>query len=149
MNDNKNNKLGLVLVGLGTYSTGELAPALEETAHCYLAGVVSGDQGKCEQWKQQHNLKDQNIYSYETFDRIKDNPEIDIVYVVLPNSMHKEFVIRAARAGKHVITEKPMATSVEDCQEMIDACRNAGVMLSIGYRLHFDPFNQEHKEDKK
>jgi predicted dehydrogenase len=57
--------------------------------------------------------------------------------------MHAEFVIRAAQAGKHVICEKPMATTVEDCQRMIDACKEAGVKLSMGYRLHFDPFNKE------
>jgi len=143
MDNNSDKKLGIGLVGLGTYSSGELAPALKETSHCYLAGVVSGAREKREQWKQEHNLKDDNVYSYENFDSIRDNPEIDIVYVVLPNSMHKEFVIRAANAGKHVICEKPMATTISDCQQMMETCQNAGVMLSVGYRLHFDPFNQE------
>lgn len=136
-------KLGIALVGLGTYSEKELGPALKETSHCYLAGVVSSERDKCEQWKKEYNLKDENLYSYDDFDEISSNQDIDIVYVVLPNDMHAEFVIRAAKAGKHVICEKPMATTVEDCQRMIDACREAGVKLAMGYRLHYDPYNQE------
>lgn len=137
------SKLGIALVGLGTYSKKQLGPALKETAHCRLMGVVSGHAEKCEEWRIKYNLKDKNLYSYENFDEIKFNRDIDIIYVVLPNAKHAEFVIRAAQAGKHVISEKPMATTVEDCQRMIDACKEAGVKLSMGYRLHFDPFNQE------
>lgn len=136
-------KLGIALVGLGTYSENQLAPALKETAYCRLAGVVSGSAEKREKWRARYDLPEKNLYSYENFDELSKNADIDIVYVVLPNSMHAAYVIRAARAGKHVICEKPMATSVEDCHRMIEACRAAGVKLSIGYRLHFDPFNQE------
>ncbi|MCC9139028.1 Gfo/Idh/MocA family protein, partial [Pontibacter silvestris] len=89
-----------------------------------------------------YNIPEKNIYSYETFDQIKDNPDIDIIYIVLPNGMHAEYTIRAAQAGKHVISEKPMATSVEDAQRMIEACKQNNVSLSIGYRLHFEPHNQ-------
>jgi predicted dehydrogenase len=136
-------KLGIALVGLGGYSTGQLAPALQETKHCYLAGIVTGTPAKAEKWKSQYNIPDKNIYNYQTFDSIKDNPDIDIVYVVLPNALHAEYVIRAAKAGKHVICEKPMAVTVEDCDRMIEACKQAGKMLSIGYRLHFEPHNLE------
>lgn len=136
-------KLGVALVGLGSYATGQLGPALEETQRCYLAGIVTGTPAKAEAWKQKYGIPEENVYNYETFDRVADNPDIDIIYVVLPNSMHAEYVIRAAQAGKHVITEKPMATSMRDCERMIDACREAGVKLSVGYRLHFDPFHQE------
>jgi len=135
-------KLGLALVGLGGYSSGQLAPALQETENCYLAGIVTGTPEKAEEWKQKYNIPDKNVYNYENFDQIKDNPDIDIIYVVLPNSMHAEYTIRAAQAGKHVISEKPMATSVEDCQRMIDACNQNNVKLSIGYRLHFEPYNR-------
>ncbi len=135
-------KLGIALVGLGSYSTGQLAPALQETEHCYLAGIVTGTPSKAETWKKKYNIPEKNIYNYETFDQIKDNPDIDVVYVVLPNSMHAEYTIRAAEAGKHVICEKPMATSVEDCQRMLDACSKNNVRLSIGYRLHYEPYNQ-------
>jgi predicted dehydrogenase len=136
-------KLGIALVGLGTYSEKQLAPALKETTYCYFAGVVSGSAEKREKWRVQYNLKENNLYSYENFDEIRSNMDIDIVYVVLPNAHHAEYVIRAAKAGKHVICEKPMATSAEDCHRMIQACKEAAVKLSIGYRLHFDPLNQE------
>lgn len=136
-------KLGIALVGLGKYATGQLAPALQQTAKCYLSGIVTGTPQKAKDWKARYALPDKNIYNYKNFDSIKDNADIDIVYVVLPNAMHAEFVIRAAKAGKHVICEKPMATSVEDCDEMIAACKEADRMLSIGYRLHFEPYNRE------
>ncbi|MGV3658049.1 MAG: Gfo/Idh/MocA family protein [Chitinophagaceae bacterium] len=136
-------KLGMALVGLGKYSKGQLAPALQETAHCYLAGIVTGSPDKAKKWQKAYNISDSNVYNYQNFDSIKDNSEIDIVYVVLPNAMHAEFVIRAARAGKHVICEKPMAVTVEECDKMMEACKEAGVMLSIGYRLHFEPHNKE------
>src|SRR5688572_762707 len=125
MNKEKKEKLGIALVGLGSYSTNELGPALKETSKCYLAGVVSGDAEKRRKWKAKYDLKDENLLSYDTFDSIVERPDIDIVYVVLPNAMHAEFVIRAAKAGKHVISEKPMATTVDDCRKMIDACANA------------------------
>jgi predicted dehydrogenase len=136
-------KLGIALVGLGKYAGGQLAPALQETKHCYLAGIVTGTPEKAADWKKKYDIPETNVYSYETFDTIRDNPDIDIIYVVLPNAMHAEYVIRAAKAGKHVICEKPMAVTVEDCDRMIAACKEAGKMLSIGYRLHFEPHNIE------
>jgi len=136
-------KLGVALVGLGGYSTRQLGPALLKTKNCYLAGIVTGTPAKQKIWADKYNIASKNIYNYENFDNIASNPDIDIVYVVLPVSMHKEFTIRAAQAGKHVISEKPMAISSKDCEDMITACRNAGKKLSIGYRLRFDPFNKE------
>ncbi|MFB6248803.1 MAG: Gfo/Idh/MocA family protein [Salinibacter sp.] len=134
--------LGVALVGLGNYATGQLAPALQETTKCELTGIVTGTPAKAETWKQKYDLPDENVYDYETYDRIADNDAIDIVYVVLPNAMHAEYTIRAAEAGKHVICEKPMATSAQACRDMIAACERAGVKLSIGYRLHFEPHHQ-------
>lgn len=136
-------KLGIALVGLGGYAGGQLAPALQETEHCYLAGIVTGTPQKAIDWKAKYNIPDANIYNYENFDDIKNNKDIDIVYVVLPNALHAEYVVRAAQAGKHVICEKPMAITVEECDKMIAACKEAGKLLSIGYRLHFEPYNQE------
>ena len=136
-------KLGVALVGLGKYSTGQLAPALQQTRLCRLAGVVTGSPAKAAKWKQQYQLPEQNVYNYKTFDRIADNPDIDIVYVVTPNALHAEFAVRAAQAGKHVICEKPMATTVADCEHMLAASKKAGKKLSIGYRLHFEPHHQE------
>lgn len=142
-NYTENQMLGVMLVGLGEYAGGQLGPALKETKHCCLKAVASGDPEKRKKWQKEYSLKAGNLYSYDNFDDIKNNPEIDIVYIVLPNSMHAEYVIRAAKAGKHVICEKPLATTVEDCHRMIDACHEAGVKLSMGYRLYFDHFNQE------
>ena len=107
-------KLGIALVGLGGYAGGQLAPALQQTEHCYLSGIVTGTPSKIDTWKTKYNIADKNVYNYENFDSIKNNPDIDIIYVVLPNSMHAEYVIRAAAAGKHVICEKPMALNVEE-----------------------------------
>ncbi|RVU03059.1 Gfo/Idh/MocA family oxidoreductase [Mucilaginibacter limnophilus] len=139
----KDKKLGIALVGLGGYAGGQLAPALQQTKHCYLAGIVTGTPSKADDWAKKYNIPDGNIYNYDNFDTIAKNPAIDIVYVVLPVSMHKEYTIRAAKAGKHVICEKPMALNASECNEMIAACKNANRMLSIGYRLHFEPHTQE------
>jgi predicted dehydrogenase len=135
--------LGVALVGLGKYSTGQLAPALQQTKLCRLAGIVTGSPSKAVKWQQQYGLAEKNCYNYKTFDRIVDNPDIDVVYVVTPNALHAEFAVRAAQAGKHVMCEKPMATSVADCQRMLAASKKAGKKLSIGYRLHFEPHHQE------
>jgi len=143
MTQKQKGKLGIALVGLGNYATNQLAPALQQTEHCYVAGIVTGTPSKIDTWKSKYSIPDANVYNYQTFDTIKDNPDIDIVYVVLPNSMHAEYVIRAAKAGKHVISEKPMAMNVKECDDMIAACKKAGKMLSVGYRLHFEPFNLE------
>jgi len=131
----KKDRLGIALVGLGYYSTDLLAPALQQTKHCYLAGIVTGTPSKAETWKAKHKIPDKNIYNYQSFDQIANNDDIDVVYVVLPPSMHKEYVIRAANAGKHVWCEKPMAMTATECQEMIDACNKNKRSLAIGYRL--------------
>ncbi|MBC6366993.1 Gfo/Idh/MocA family protein [Algoriphagus sp. AK58] len=135
----RKEKLGIALVGLGYYSTDLLAPALQQTEHCYLAGIVTGTPSKAEAWKTKYNIPEKNIYNYQNFDSIKDNPDIDVVYVVLPPSMHREYVERAAAAKKQVWCEKPMAVTVADCQAMIDACKKHGVSLSIGYRCQHEP----------
>jgi glucose-fructose oxidoreductase len=135
----KKEKLGIALVGLGYYSTDLLAPALQLTEKCYLAGIVTGTPSKAQAWKEKYQIPEKNIYNYQNFDQIKNNPDIDIVYVVLPPSMHREFVVRAAKAGKHVFCEKPMAPTVADCQAMIEACKANKVKLAIGYRCQHDP----------
>lgn len=135
----KKDRLGVALVGLGYYSTDILAPSLQLTTQCRLAGVVSGTPAKLSAWQQRHGLPDGNLYNYDNFDTIANNPDIDVVYVVLPPSMHAEYTIRAARAGKHVWCEKPMAPSVKECEAMIKACRDNNVTLAIGYRLHHEP----------
>ena len=139
----KKDRLGVALVGLGYYSTDLLAPALQLTSKCYLAGVVSGTPSKIETWQKRYSIPDANVYSYENFDSIANNPAIDVVYIVLPPSMHAEYAIRAAKAGKQVWCEKPMAPSVRDCEAMIRACKESKVKLAIGYRLHHEPNTQQ------
>lgn len=139
----KKEKLGVALVGLGYYSTDLLAPALQLTEKCYLAGIVTGTPAKAEKWKQQYKIPDKNIYNYDNFDSIANNPDIDVVYIVLPPSMHLEYSVRAAKAGKHVWCEKPMAVTALECQKMIDACNQNKVKLSIGYRMHHEPNTQQ------
>lgn len=136
-------RLGIALVGLGSLAGKQIAPALAATRHCRLAGLVSGDPAKARAWATQYGVPEKSVYSYETFDRIADNPDIDLVYIVLPNSMHAEYSIRAAKAGKHVLCEKPMAVSAAECRQMIAASRAANRRLAVAYRLQFEPFNRE------
>jgi predicted dehydrogenase len=136
-------KLGFALCGLGSLSTNQIAPALQKTANCRLAGIVTGTPAKAARWKAQYGIPDKNIYSYETMSRMADNPDIDVVYVVTPNAIHLDNAVAAAKAGKHVYCEKPMEVSAERCRQMIDAVKAAGRVLGVGYRLHFEPHNLE------
>jgi predicted dehydrogenase len=125
-------------MGLGSYGT-RVAEAMKDCKRARLAGVVSGTPAKITNWQTKYNIPEKNCYSYETFDRIKDNPDIDVVYVTTPNGLHHDNVIRAAKAGKHVICEKPMALNAKEGQEMVDTCKKANVKLLVGYRMHFEP----------
>ena len=136
-------KLGIALVGLGNYSTNLLAPAIERSPYWRVTGVVTGSPEKGKSWADRYGFPARNVLGYDTMSRLADCPEVDVVYVVTPNALHAQNVLAAAKAGKHVITEKPMATSVADCDAMISACKAAGVRLMVGYRLHYEPHNQE------
>ena len=138
-------KLGIALCGLGGYAYGQLAPALKQTQHVELRGVVTGSREKGQAWAKEFGFPESHIYNYTTMSRLIDNPAIDIVYVVTPNALHPEHTIAAAWAGKHVISEKPMANSVADCNAMLAACRANQVKLSVGYRLQFEPHYRELK----
>ncbi len=136
-------KLGFALCGLGSLSTNQIAPALQKTANCRLAGIITGTPAKAVKWKAQYGIADKNIYNYETMHRIADNPDIDVVYVVTPNALHLDYALLAAKAGKHVLCEKPMEISVARCQQMIDAVNAANCLLAIGYRCRFEPNHLE------
>ncbi|MEM9723035.1 MAG: Gfo/Idh/MocA family oxidoreductase [Bacteroidota bacterium] len=135
-------KLNIALCGLGRYAN-ILAKGFQETEYCRLSGIITGTPEKEGIWQAKYGIPNKNVYNYENFDKLKDNEDIDLIYVVLPNGMHKEFTIRAAQAGKHVIVEKPMALNEKDCQEMIDSCKKANVQLAVGYRLHYEPHHIE------
>lgn len=131
-------KIGYAVIGLGRIAEHFLPGALA-TDNSRITGLVSGHRDKADKFAAQYGVPPNSIYSYDNFDEIADNAAIDAVYVALPNSMHAEYTIRAAKAGKHVLCEKPMATSVDDCEAMIAACRKANVKLMIAYRCHYEP----------
>jgi len=136
-------KLGYAIVGLGGYGLGRIIPQFQHCQHSRLVALVSGDAAKARKVAQEYGVPERGIYSYSDFDRIRDNPDIDIVYICLPVFMHAEYTIRAAQAGKHVMCEKPMAINPLECEQMIAACRKAGKKLMIGYRSRFEPHNVE------
>ncbi|WP_242123808.1 Gfo/Idh/MocA family oxidoreductase [Sphingobium sp. Sx8-8] len=135
-------RIGYAIVGLGSYATRQIMPNFAGCDHARLVALVSGTPAKLEQYGAQYGIPPTHRYSYADFDGIRDNPDIDAVYIVLPNSLHAEYSIRAARAGKHVMCEKPMAVSVAECSAMIAACQQAGKKLMIGYRSRFEPYNR-------
>lgn len=134
--------LRVALMGLGGYAT-RVAEAMKDCRKAKVVGLVSGTPSKVVQWRSKYNVPEKNCYNYQNFDAIKNNPDIDAVYVITPNALHRDQVIRVAKAGKHVICEKPMALNARQGQEMVDACKKAGVKLLVGYRMHFEPHTQE------
>jgi predicted dehydrogenase len=135
-------RVGFALVGLGRLATQQLIPAFRASKKTRLAALVSGDPAKAQRLAQENGLSPDSIYDYRNFGRIKDNKNVQVVYIVLPNSMHAEFTVRAARAGKHVLCEKPMETSAAKCQQMISECRHARVKLMIAYRIQYESMNR-------
>ncbi|MGB5944403.1 MAG: Gfo/Idh/MocA family oxidoreductase [Leeuwenhoekiella sp.] len=131
-------KLGVALLGLGNYAAKQLAPALQQTEHIELRGIVTGSPEKIPVWQKKYDIPDANVYNYENLSTIADNPDIDVVYIVTPTFLHKKYSVIAANAGKHVFCEKPMAMTAAECQEIIDACDKNGVKLSIGYRMQHE-----------
>src|SRR5450432_422119 len=130
--------LRVAIMGLGSYGS-RVAEAMRDCKMAKLAGVISGTPSKIKDWQSRYSIPEKNCYNYENFDKIKDNPDIDAVYVITPNGLHHDQVIRVAKAGKHVICEKPMALNAKEGREMIDGCKKANVKLLVGYRMHFEP----------
>ncbi|MCW3117005.1 MAG: gfo/Idh/MocA family oxidoreductase [Chitinophagaceae bacterium] len=130
--------LRVAIMGLGGYGT-RVAEAMQSCKRAKLTGVISGTPSKIKDWQAKYNIPDKNCYNYENFDNVKNNPDIDAVYVITPNALHKEQVIRVAKAGKHAICEKPMSVTAKDGREMVEACKKANVKLLVGYRMHFEP----------
>ncbi len=144
-------RVGVAVVGLGRLTVGQILPAFGSSKKVRLAGLVSGDPAKGRALAAMYGVPEKSVYGYGDYDALRDNPDVEAVYIVLPNSMHAEYTVRAAQAGKHVLCEKPMATSAADCQTMIDACKKAGRKLMIAYRIQYEPNNrlvQKHVRDK-
>jgi predicted dehydrogenase len=130
--------LRVAIMGLGSYAN-RVAEAMRDCKKAKLVGVISGTPSKIKDWQSRFNIPEKNCYNYDNFDNIKNNPDIDAVYVITPNALHRNQVIRVAKAGKHAICEKPMAINAMEGQDMIDACKKANVQLLVGYRMHFEP----------
>ena len=131
-------RLGVAVVGLGHLALEQILPGFGQAKSVRVTALVSGHPEKARAVAAQHGVPAENLYDYANFDKIKDNPGIDFVYIVLPNAMHEEFVTRAARAGKHVLCEKPMAATVAEAERMIQACAAAKVKLMIAYRMQYE-----------
>jgi glucose-fructose oxidoreductase len=134
-------QLGFAVVGLGKLALGEVMDAFTAARRAKVTALVSGNRAKAQRVAARYGVPETGIYDYENFDRIADNPDVDVVYIILPNSLHRAFAERAFRAGKHVLTEKPMATNIADCEAMIAAGRAANKKLMVAYRSQFEPHN--------
>ncbi|EAR02437.1 Gfo/Idh/MocA family protein [Maribacter sp. HTCC2170] len=130
--------LRVAIMGLGGYAT-RVAKAMIDCNRAKLVGVISGTPSKVVVWRKKYNIPQKNCYNYEDFDNIKNNSDIDAVYIITPNGLHCEQAVRIAKAGKHVICEKPMAINAEEGERMVNACKEANVKLFVGYRMHFEP----------
>src|SRR6476620_11073007 len=141
--DPPGKKLGWAVVALGSLSIYQILPAFAKCEKSKVVALVSGHPDKANNLALRYGVNPKNIYNYQNYDSIKDNPEVDVIYVVLPNSMHAEYTIRGLQAGRHVLCEKPMAATSEECQQMIDAAKKADRKLMIAYRCHYEPLNRE------
>jgi predicted dehydrogenase len=138
--DNGGRRVGYCVIGLGLIAD-HFMRGVKASEHSRITGLVSGHRDKAERIAAQYGVPASSIYSYEDMDRMRENKSIDAVYVALPNSMHAEYTIRSAKAGKNVLCEKPMSTTVAEAESMIAACKAANVKLMIAYRLHYEPLN--------
>ena len=130
-------RIGYAVVGLGSIAETAVLPALGNSKTSKLMALVSRDESRAQQVGAKFGVK--HCYSYENYDQCLSQPSVDAVFITSVNSAHAEQTIRAAKAGKHVLCEKPMATSVEDCRRMVEACRAHRVRLMIAYRKYFEP----------
>lgn len=135
-------KLGWAIVGLGSLAINQILPAFAKCEKSRVVAFVSGHPDKANKLALRYGVNPKNIYNYQNYDTIKDNPEVDVIYIVLPNGMHAEYTVRGFEAGKNVLTEKPMANTPAECQQMIDAAKKANRKLMVAYRCRYEPYNQ-------
>jgi predicted dehydrogenase len=150
--DPSNERIGIAIVGLGRIAINEMLPAFAQSKHAKPVALVTGDRAKGLKIAHQYNIPESAVLDYRDYEKLAQMPEVQGVYIALPNSMHLEYTVRAAAAGKHVLCEKPMATSAAECRKMIDACRKAGRKLMIAYRSQYEPMDQALRkmvQDKK
>ena len=138
MPDRRKGPVRYAVVGLGHITQVAMMPAFAHARrNSRLVALVSDDRAKLKELAARYRVE--HTFTYDEYDACLE--QVDAVYIGLPNSMHAEYTIRAARAGVHVLCEKPMAVTVADCRRMIDACRRNRVRLMIAYRLHFEEIN--------
>jgi predicted dehydrogenase len=130
--------LRVAIMGLGGYAN-RVAEAMRACKKAKLMGLITGTPAKKNDWQTRFYIPENNCYNYADFDKIATNKDIDAVYVITPNGLHHDQVIRVANAGKHVICEKPMGVTAREAQEMVDVCKKKNVQLLVGYRMHFEP----------
>lgn len=135
--DRQGPVLRVALMGLGGYAS-RVAESMQSCQRAKITGLISGTPAKLKEWGSTYHVPENSRYNYENFDAIKNNPDIDAVYIITPNSLHHSQALRVAKAGKHVICEKPMALNAAEGEEMVAACKSAGVHLLVGYRMHFE-----------
>lgn len=138
-------RVGWAIAGLGDFAVNHMIPALDVAQHSRLTGLVSGNALKSAAVAHARGIEARHVYDYATMDRLADDDAIEVVYVVTPNALHEEVVVRALRAGKHVLCEKPMGVASEACERMIAEAEKADRKLMIAYRAHFEPHNIEAK----
>jgi predicted dehydrogenase len=141
--DPPGKKLGWAVVGLGSLSINQILPAFAKCEKSKVVAFVSGHPDKASKLALRYGVDPKNIYNYENYDSIKNNPEVDVIYVVLPNGMHAEYTVRGLQADKHVLCEKPMANTPAESQRMIDAAHKVDRKLMIAYRCRYEPYNRE------
>ena len=141
--DAPGKKLGWAIVGLGSLSINQILPAFAQCEKSRVVAFATGHPDKAAKLGPRYGINPKNVYNYENYDSLRDNPDVDIIYIVLPNSMHAEYTIRGLKAGKHVLCEKPMANTPADCEAMIAAGKAANRKLMIAYRCQYEPFNRE------
>jgi predicted dehydrogenase len=133
-------KVGYAVIGLGRISKLFMA-GVQGSNNSKVTALVSGHPEKAAMYAEKYGVPKSSIYNYENMDSLRDNKDVQAVYIGLPNSMHAEYTIRSAKTGKNVLCEKPIAVSVAEAEAMIDACNAANVKLMIAYRLHLEPTN--------
>jgi predicted dehydrogenase len=138
----EDKRVGFTIVGLGRLLLNQILPAFGSSEYCKPVVLVSGDRTKATKISAQYGIKDSAIYGYANYEELARNPEVKAIYIVLPNGMHEEYVVRGAKTGKHILCEKPMATSSKEAERMIAACKQANVKLMIAYRQQYEPHNK-------
>lgn len=148
----RDERVGFAIVGLGRLSVDQILPAFGSSKYCKPVALMSGsddgrqpggtDLSKAYKLAAQYGIPRSSCLTYAQFEELAHMPEVKVIYIVLPNSMHAEYVVRGAAAGKHILCEKPMATTAADCEKMIAACRKANVKLMIAYRQQYEPMNR-------